>query len=279
MKVLNFQGTVAFFKKGRLDPMQYFHVNDNGIEQERLLSLNSPMREVIREAGKVSCVFRDSKEVVIDHRPVGQSFIINLPDVFSDTNAAYLFSFQGEESVAMLPTRIILVKAKDEYRYDRKIWVDKQHFLPLKVEVYDLSGETLEQVVFMSLKVVDKLEFVKAAKNTGNTKIKHIHKLESSSFAQADYELKDIPPGFKKIFFTKMNMENVVQPVDHLLLSDGFSSISVYREAKTNDVKLCSQALDTVNSFTNLVDNFQITAMGEVPSKTVKLIAQSVKIK
>ena len=35
MKTLNYQGTVAFFKNGRLDTMKYFHAIDNGQEQER----------------------------------------------------------------------------------------------------------------------------------------------------------------------------------------------------------------------------------------------------
>ena len=47
MTELNYQGTVAIFKNDKLDTLQYFHSVQNGVEQERLLSLNSPLREVI----------------------------------------------------------------------------------------------------------------------------------------------------------------------------------------------------------------------------------------
>jgi len=279
MKELNFHGTVAFFKNGRLDTMNYFHTFDHNLEQEKLLSLNSPMREVTREAGKVSCVFKDSKQVVVNHRPVSQSFLVDLPIDFSASNSVYFFALLGEESVAMLPTRVISIEAKDKYRYNRKIWIDIQYFLPLKIEVYSLTGETLEQVVFTNLKVETRAEFIKVENKLEAKEIKHIQQVESFSFDQADFVLTNLPSAFKSVFFTQMKVNDSTNPVDHLLLSDGFSSISVYREAKSDDIQLGLQSLGTVNSFTHLIDDFQITAMGEVPAETVQFIAQGIKLK
>jgi len=232
METYDYHGTVTFFKSGRLDTMKYFHANNEGLEQERLLSLNSPMREVIREGGKVSCVFKNSKKVVVNHRPVSGSFIVDLPTDFSASSSVYQFTLQGEESVAMLSTRVISIEAKDPYRYSRKIWIDKQFFLPLKIEVYDLSGARLEQVVFTDLQVVNDLDFVGAESNVEITNIKHIHQEESSAVEVADFVLENVPAGFQTKFFTRMNRTNSEHAVDHLLLSDGFSSISIYREPK-----------------------------------------------
>ncbi len=277
MKTLNYQGTVAFFKNGRLDTMKYFHATDNGLEQERLLSLNSPMREVIREAGKVSCVFKNSQKIVVNHHPVSQSFIVDLPVEFSAASINYHFSLREEESVAMLPTRVVSIQAKDKYRYDRKIWIDKQYILPLKMEVYDLSGETLEQVVFTDLKVKNRPELVNANNKLEDTRIKDGHQSALSSFDGADFVLENIPSGFQTVFFIRMKRDDLTQPADHLLLSDGFSSISIYREAKADDVQLGLQTLGSVNSFSLVIDDFQITALGEVPAQTVQFIAQGVK--
>jgi sigma-E factor negative regulatory protein RseB len=259
--------------------MKYFHATENGQEQERLLSLNSPMREVIREAGTVSCVFKDSQKTVVNHRPVSKSFIVDLPVDISTSSINYHFSVRNEESVAMLPTRVISIQAKDKYRYDRNIWIDKQYFLPLKMEVYDLSGGTLEQVVFTDLKVKNKSEFVNVNNIIENTKIKHIHQLELSSFDEADFILENIPSGFQTVFFIRMEVDDSAQSVDHLLLSDGFSSVSVYREAKADDIQQGLRTLGSVNSFSLLVGDFQITAMGEVPAQTVQFIAQGVKLR
>lgn len=279
MQTQDYHGTVAFFKSGRLDIMKYFHVTEKGVEQERLLSINSPMREVIRQGGKVSCVFKDSKKVVINHQPVSDSFIIDLPSDYSDVSSVYQFSLLGEESVAMLPSRVISIKAKDQYRYGRKIWIDKQYFLPLKVEVYDLSGITLEQVFFTDLQVGGLVTFLNADKNVESTDIKNIHQVAVTSIDAADFVLENVPAGFKTKFFTQMDSSGSNKSVDHLLLSDGFSSISVYREPKTANVQLGLQTLSTVNSFTRVIDDFEITVMGEVPAKTVQFIAQGVRFR
>lgn len=120
MKTLNYQDTVAFFNNGRLDTMKYSHSNKQGMTQERLLSLNSPLREVIRDAGKVNCVFDKSKKVIVNRRPVSQSFIIDLPLDFSALNTVYRYSLGDEEAVAIRVSRIISIKPIDHYHTQEK---------------------------------------------------------------------------------------------------------------------------------------------------------------
>lgn len=279
MKTLNYQGTVIFAKNGRVDTMKYFHAtNENGQEQERLLSLNSPMREVVRDAGKVHCIFLDSNKALIDHRPISRSFLVEVPTDFSALEDIYQYSFAGEELVAMLPAMIISIEAKDKNRFRRKIWIDKQYFLPLKEEVYNLDGKPVKQVVFVDLHVGTQLPFVEIDEKTKNITIENIHQIDSSMSADKinDIVLENIPKGFKIEFFTRMDRVNSENSVDHLLLSDGFTSISVYRETKTNNSKNGLQALGAVNLFTHISKNYQITVMGEVPATTVQSIAQSV---
>lgn len=278
-KVLDYYGTVAFFKNGRLDTMKFYHTVDKGLEQERLLSLNSPMREVIRKSGKVSCIFKDSKKVIVNNRPVRESFIVDLPVDFSKSSADYNFSLQGEELVAMLPTRVLSIEAKDKFRYKRKIWIDKEHFLPLKVEVYDLFGMTLEQVVFTDIQVGQVVDFENADEKIEGSDTKHIEQIDSLSFDEADFALTNIPTGFQTVFFARMYRENSTQLIGHLLLSDGFSSISVYRETKADDTKEGLQTLGAINSFTHIIKDDQVTAMGEVPASTVQSIAQGVSFR
>ncbi len=279
MNTLNYQGTVAFFKNARLDTMRYLHSAHQGLEQERLLSLNSPMREIIRDGGKVSCIFDKSKEIIVNHRPVSKSFIIDLPSDFSALNTVYQYSLGTEESVAMRFARIVFINPLDEFRYPRKIWIDKEYFLPLKVEVYNLAGEVLNQVVFTEIQIVDTLDFVEVGKNLGKENTKHIHLLDTVPIGKTDFNLEHLPAGFQVIFVTRLDVGDSAKNVDHLFLSDGFSSVSVYREAEAEGVKLGLQVLGSVNSFTHVFGNRQITAMGDVPVKTVQVIAQGVTSK
>ncbi|MCF6203652.1 MAG: MucB/RseB C-terminal domain-containing protein [Methylococcaceae bacterium] len=277
MKSLNYQGTVAIVKNGRLDSMKYFHQSNNGQEKERLLSLNSPIRDVIRDSGKVRCFLKDSQTIIVNHRPSSESFILNLPASFSILSDTYNISLGKEELVATHPVQVISIEAKDNYRYSRKIWVDTQYFLPLKMEIYDLSGVAVEQVVFTEIQVGLPAGLINVEAELENIKMEHIHQSDFFPIEQSDIILENLPEGFRVAFFTRMNMGKSEQSVDHLLLSDGFSSISVYKEIKTNYAPTGFQVLGVINSFTHLVKNYQITVMGEVPAQTVQFVAQGIR--
>lgn len=278
MKFLNYQGTIAFVKNGRLDTMEYFHQVDNGKEKERLLSLNSPIRDVVRENGKVLCFYKGIQTSVINHRPSSESFILNLPVSFSELNNDYHMTVEKEAVVATRSVHVISIKARDKYRYDRKIWIDSQYFLPLKMEVYDVSDELLEQVMFTEIQVGQEIPLIYTGSDIANIKIKHIHQAQSFSIDESGIVLENIPSGFKITSFSRMSMGQSDHLVDHLLLSDGFSSISVYRDITTNsDQKGQQLAFGVINSFTHFFDNHQITVMGDVPAKTVQFVAQGVQ--
>ncbi|WP_442497542.1 MucB/RseB C-terminal domain-containing protein [Methylobacter sp. sgz302048] len=279
MRVLNYQGTVAFLRNGKLETMKYFHAAEKGIEQERLLSLNSPLREIIRDADKVSCLFKSTQQAVVDHRPVGHSFLVDVPQDLDELSAVYDFKMAGEEDVAMLPAYVIAIQPKDDFRYVRKIWIEKQQFLPLKVAVYDLSGTVLEQVVFTDLEVKEALPFVEAKFGEAAENVKHIHQLQAQASDQATFVVNNLPPGFEEIFFTRRPIHNSNQPVDHLLLSDGFAAVSVYMENKNTAMQQGLQSVGAVNSFSRTIDDWQLTVMGEVPAKTVKFIAEGIKLR
>jgi sigma-E factor negative regulatory protein RseB len=279
MKSLNYQGTLAFLKNNKLDTMKYSHAVNNKVEQEYLLSLNSPMREVLRHEGNVSCIFKDSKSIEINHRPSGRSFIVDLPENFNQQSAAYDFILAGQQEVAMISTQIINIKPKDDFRYTRKIWIGLQHFLPLKIEVYNLTGAIIEQVMFTELSIEKKLPLIKMDMNYDSLKVKHIHQSSLQKMKKADFLLNNLPKGFKKVFFVQMQMHGSKKSVEHLLLSDGFSSVSIYQETQDGSIPEGIQSAGTIHSLVKTIENFQFVIMGDVPVKTIQFIADGIKFK
>ena len=279
MDVLNYQGTVAFLKNDKLEPMKYVHAADKGVQQERLTSLNSPLREIIRDAGQVSCFFKETQQTIVDHRPFERSFLVDVPENLEEMQAIYQFEIVGEENVAMLPSYVVAIQPKDNARYPRKIWIEKQHLLPLKVAVYDNSGVLLEQVVFTDIDVKDALPFVDVKLQDAKYPAQHIHQIQAQSSEEAAFALAGLPKGFREIFFSRKPMHNAEQPVDHLLLSDGFTSVSIYMEIKNAAVQPGLQSVGAVNSYSRTINNYQLTVMGEVPAETVKFIAEGIKLR
>ena len=279
MEVLNYQGTVAFLRNGKLEPMKYVHAAENGIEQERLTSLNSPLREIIRGAGQVSCLFKETQQTLVDHRPFERSFLVDVPKKLDDIDATYQLERVGEENVAMLPSYVIAIRPKDNARYPRKIWIEKQRFLPLKAVVYDNSCVPLEQMVFTEIEVKDALPFVDVQRLDADYPARHIHQAQPQSSDQAAFVASELPKGFKEIFFTRKPMHDAGQPVDHLVLSDGFTLVSIYMENKTAAMPSGLQSIGAVNSYSRTLDNYQLTVMGVAPAETVKLIAEGIKLR
>ncbi len=280
MQTLNYQGTVAFLRDSKLEPMKYFHAASQGREQEHLLSLNSPLREMVRDknTGKVSCLYAATGQLVVDHRPFEHSFLLEMPADLAQLDAVYDIQLLDEENIALLPAYVVSIKPKDSLRYARKVWLSKQWFLPLKVAVYDQADKVLEELVFTELEVKDRLPFVEMAGQ------KPTPSEQKNTSRPTTFAMTALPQGFKEVFFTREPMHNAEDLVDHLLLSDGLAAVSVYMEHKNDAYPFGAittknvQAIDAVNFFTHTVGDYQLTVMGEVPSETIRLIADAISL-
>jgi negative regulator of sigma E activity len=67
-KTLNYAGTIVFQHNGHVDTSRLVHMVEGGQEQEKLLSLDGPAREVIRSSAEVRCYFPDAKVIRIEPR-------------------------------------------------------------------------------------------------------------------------------------------------------------------------------------------------------------------
>lgn len=273
MKAQSYRGTLVYLKNGQLEAMSYQHGFDHGEEFERLSSLNSPLREVLRKANEIKCHFKETRQTVDSQQPVGRSMIVNLPAAPQQLDAQYLYAIAGQEMVAMHPAQVIAVLPKDDLRYARKLWIDEVSFLPLKVEIYDQRGSILEQVMFTSISIDE--AGARAPTQTGSPQQVEI----STSFEHSQFKLQNWPAGFEMLIFSPSSLGKEQGPVDRLLLSDGFSNISLYFERKSAQSHEGARNFGLVNSYSHIVGDYLITALGEVPAKTVQFIVEGVTLR
>src|ERR671915_30914 len=59
-RTLNYKGTLVYLRGSHAISMQVIHKAEVDTEQERLISLSGPAREVIRKDGEVTCIFPDN---------------------------------------------------------------------------------------------------------------------------------------------------------------------------------------------------------------------------
>ena len=69
------------------------------------------------------------------------------------------------------------------------------------------------------------------------------------------------------------------EPVAHLVFTDGVASVSVFVEPRKPDAQAAEgpSRVGSSSAFTTVVDDHQVTVVGEVPPNTVKFIATQVK--
>ena len=87
-----------------------------------------------------------------------------------------------------------------------------------------------------------------------------------------------MPDGFAMRDQEKQTVDESEMPVEHLMYSYGLALVSVFVEKldKPGNIVTGPSSMGGVNTFSTMTDSYLITAIGEVPRDTVKLMAKSV---
>jgi sigma-E factor negative regulatory protein RseB len=237
------------------------------------------MREVIRTADKVTCYYPDSKSISVDDKPSRQSVLLELPGNLSELSQYYWFSLGNVEYVARRAARVVSIDPKDDLRYGRKLWIDVESKLPLKFQWLDEKGEVLEEMVFNSLSIEPSIpasELVASTKTDDSWKTKQHEMLPAQSLI---WTLDGVPDGFHMMSYTRLKRGTNNRAIDHILLSDGISSISIYIDQFMNEIFTGQpRKIGAINSYTRKLDKYLITVMGEVPAKTTQTIGDGIHL-
>jgi sigma-E factor negative regulatory protein RseB len=194
----------------------------------------------------------------------------------------YGFSIEGTNRVAGKMARLIVIDPKDAFRYGYRLWVDEKTALLLKTELLDNDGKVLEQMMFANIEVVDKIPDAMLQPGVSGEKYTwHGKKSEGAQTQDADpgWRVANLPNGFVVSGQFKQTMPNSDQPADHMIISDGLASISVYIEpfGVESQAFVGASRMGALNVFGAVFEDHQVTVVGEVPQATVEMIAQSIK--
>lgn len=276
----DYQGNVSYLKDQQVDSFRLYHKVVDGQEFERLISVNSPLREVVRAGTNVSRYSSDSRQVFVDTKPSSHSVLINLPEDPATLERFYRINLRGQEYVAGQMTQVVALEPRDGFRYTRLLWIDTQTHLPLKFDVLNEEGQSVEQMVFTSINTKDTvLEKDLEPSSHPGASITQISHRETQPLEAFKWTLKQVPEGFQIVSYSVFERPTTGQTVEQLLLSDGFSSVSVYIEEQGASAASGTRRIGAVNVATETRKGHLVTVMGEVPVKTVQLIAKGLEEK
>ncbi|MDH5378365.1 MAG: MucB/RseB C-terminal domain-containing protein [Gammaproteobacteria bacterium] len=283
---LNYQGTFVYMRNGDMDSMRVLHKYDERGEQERLVSLNGDGRQVIRNNDHVVCLLAKGQQLVLDNQRRANSRLTAFPPIrgaeLSRLGQHYQFEVSAEDRVAGRVAKIISIQPKDEYRYGYRLWIDRENGLLLKSNILDKNGNIMEQLMFTSMELVDSIpdQMFKIADSIVAASEAKKERPGVRSDKEIQWKVAGIPKGFTTKNHTHHQLSNG-SLVQHVVMSDGLAAVSVFIEKSSANVESTPTGAaqsGILSTYTSIVNNFKVLAVGEVPMKTVQIIANSVNM-
>ena len=279
-RTLSYTGTIVYQRGSDVETARIVHVNDGGDELEKLVSLDGPAREVIRNKGEVRCYYPDAKLVRIEPRTFRNAFPSLSPTQLATLSQFYTVKRGSRGRVAGLDAQSWTFVPRDGLRFGHEFWTDPTTGLLLKARTVNESGEIVEQFAFTDVAIGARLDR-DAARPTWATapsdwQVKQT-KIGSGSIEETGWVVTRVPPGFTRIMEIRREMRARGELVAQIVLSDGLVAVSVFIEARGGTQRSFGRARQGgMSQYSVKQDDYVITALGEVPAEAVRMIATSV---
>jgi sigma-E factor negative regulatory protein RseB len=288
VEYLNYEGTLVHMYDGRADTLRIVHRVNNGVVSERLASLDGAGREIIRDKDEIKCIFPDEQSVRVEKRKdrdrTQSPLRATLPTYARGLTRHYRFSFGRRARVAGRRAVVLAIKPRDDFRFGYRLWLDETTAMPLKTQLQSERGDVIEQILFASITLPDHIPASALQPSvvmdsftwyTDDTELDEI----PDSLPDSKWAAQTVPDGFILTVAHTEFMAGTTRPIDHIVYTDGLASVSVFVEVA---VAASEQAegpsrIGAANAYTTTRNGHLITAIGEVPARTVESIARSVR--
>jgi len=283
-KSLSYEGTFVYRHEGRMETMRIIHRGENEGEAERLITLTGAPREIIRDEQRVTCIFSDDRSVVVDQRQLSKPFSSIVPGDVPRLSRTYQLELEGPGRIAGRPAQQILIKPRDRLRYGYRLWADRESGLLLRSDLLDEQGEPIEQLMFTELRTpasIPAAALQPQLSGEGFTWYRDPAQPMDGSARKKPaprWQASDLPEGFELVTHEVRRIAGSAGPVEHMVYSDGLASVSVYIEKGAGQSIFRGRSrMGAVHAFGRVVNDEQITVVGEVPAATVARIGASLQ--
>jgi sigma-E factor negative regulatory protein RseB len=274
---LNYELSFVSINKQGVESLRYRHARLNNQALAQLLQMDGPRREVVQRGNEISYF-----EPGLDPFTLNGDFIVDsLPSlVYTDFKRLapyYDFISVGRTRIADRLCEVIRVVARDGTRYSYIVWLDSETKLPMRVDLLDRDGETLEQFRVVAFNVSEQVSSNMQTLSTAS--LPPLLSVPVGDKVKFNWLPSWLPQGFVEVAGSRRTLPTIDTPVESRLYSDGLFSFSVnVNHANANSSEqVLRTGRRTVS--TSVRDSSEITIVGELPPQTAKRIADSIKFK
>ena len=277
---LNYDASFVYSRGSQIDEMRIIHRSSLLGEQERLISLSGVQREVLRNDKKVTYILPDTQAVVVGKSRPQIRYNSSVLSAEGDYARFYRLITGQPSRVAGRSVYSVHIKPKDKYRFGYDLWADQRTGLLLRSHLINQAGSVLERISYTNVSFPDMIyDEMLEPESQGAQFVWYIsEERPSKKMGPIGWLIQWLPPGFRVRDSQIESLPTGRMPVYHTVYSDGLASLSVYIEELQNlDERLEGAAhMGAMNAFGRVIDDYQITVVGEVPLVTVTKVAQSI---
>ncbi len=290
-----YTGTFVVSVGADMASARIWHVCDGDQQMERIETLTGTPRSTFRHNNNVVTFFPETKVARSEQREALGIFPNFLKSNDSAIAEFYTLKTLESERVAGVDTEVVQLIAKDALRYSYRIWTERKSGLVVKLQTLDVMGRVIEQSAFseLNLEAPVKMERLAAMmNNTAGHKLEQVNMVKTTALAQG-WALQRGVPGFASMncFKRPAQLEAASGATTTLeadkagtmqwIFSDGLATVSLFVEPF--DRKRHNQegawSMGATQTLAKRLDDWWLTAVGEVPTATLKVFAQQLERK
>jgi sigma-E factor negative regulatory protein RseB len=268
---------VVSSSNGSMSSARIWHACDGQRQAERIETLSGERRLTFRRDDEVLTFLPETKTVRSERRDAFGLF----PELLKPDETAipefYTARRVGNERVAGFDADVVQVQPKDALRFGYRIWSERKSGLVVKLQTVDDTGKVLEQAAFSELQLDAPVRMDRLAQMMAVPVGWRIEKPDAvkTTAAAEGWELKAPVAGFKPMSCYKRPGDGILQ----WIFSDGLASVSVFVEPydRQRHQQEGVFASGSTHTLTRHVQDWWVTAVGEVPPQTLRAFSLSLE--
>lgn len=277
----NYMGTFVYMNGRDMETMHVAHEWKDGMERSHIRALSGTPREVLRDQKYVTCVWPEDRAAVKEPISADREFELPIPADTTALSEYYKFSLAETDRIATQPCQSVVVAPLDNYRFGYEYCVDKNTGMPLRIKTINSDGVTIEQLVFTDITYPESIADERFALSSDIADYEVAEAAASSKWDsdRNHYKFNGLPIGFEVDSFINQPASETESGFHQLILSDGLAKVSLFISRYVHEEamhgKLKSGAVHVMSTSR---DGHELTAVGEVPERTLQVVLETIQI-
>lgn len=283
LEQLNYRGTLVHSHDGKIETLSITHRYRDGVVKEKLEALDGVGSVIIRDGDEVKCILPETRSVLVERRAEGAALFGSVPQSIETLSKSYDLALVRRERMAGRQTMQLAIRPRDGFRYAHRLWLDEATGMPIRNQLLDPAGKVVEDVRFADVEIGGTIAAAALQPQVDTSDFAWFRRpgpeRRPSGAHDAGWHAAELPPGFFLISAREKRLAGAKGTVEHIVYSDGLATVSVFVESPEYDAERLEGAsrVGATNTYSTWTGGHQVTAVGTVPARTVRVIARTLR--